>query len=287
MVCGPVEPRPLCKLAAWEHMKMLSDRRRVEAFKSAIAKYRDSSKVFCELGCGTGVFAIAAASAFRKVVAVDSDPEILDVARWNAAKHGVADKIEFIQEDATTLTPDVISDEVDILLSETLSTWLLREPLIPILNNAWCRLLTKNSKVIPCQVTNIIELGYCSFDFDGIELRGIAPELAEISRPTISTLSVVAQEVAFDKPVSIEVAGEVSFSTLCDGPINFARISSVAHLAPGINISSRDTLMPALHVPLDNQIGLVSKESRVIAGWRGVFGGGLESFDIKASLTVS
>jgi ubiquinone/menaquinone biosynthesis C-methylase UbiE len=55
-----------------------------------------------DLGCGPGQLAIAFARFVGTVVAIDPEPEMLDVARTAASKHA-ARNIEFIQASASDL----------------------------------------------------------------------------------------------------------------------------------------------------------------------------------------
>lgn len=54
-----------------------------------------------DYGCGSGILAIAAALlGAAQVVAVDHDPQALQATRDNAARNGVADRIEILSSDA-------------------------------------------------------------------------------------------------------------------------------------------------------------------------------------------
>ena len=54
-----------------------------------------------DIGTGSGILAVTAAKRLTsaKITAVDISPAALEVARRNAVRHGVADRIEFIQSD--------------------------------------------------------------------------------------------------------------------------------------------------------------------------------------------
>jgi release factor glutamine methyltransferase len=58
----------------------------------------------CDVGTGSGIIAVCAAKHLptSRVTAIDSSPAALDVARANAADHGVLERIEFIQSDLFT-----------------------------------------------------------------------------------------------------------------------------------------------------------------------------------------
>jgi len=61
----------------------------------------------CDVGTGSGIIAVCAAKYLpqARVTAVDISPAALDVARANAADHGLADRIEFCQSDLLAALP--------------------------------------------------------------------------------------------------------------------------------------------------------------------------------------
>ena len=70
---------------------------------SIVERMLDIAKVgpgdyLIDLGCGDGRINIAAAKRGAMGHGVDLDPKILKIARENAVKHGVADKIFFLEE---------------------------------------------------------------------------------------------------------------------------------------------------------------------------------------------
>ncbi len=78
-----------------------------------------------DLGCGTGILAIAAAKlAFPRVTAMDNDPAAVRVARANAVCNAVADRIECIQADAAEFKAGMTYDLVMAnLLAGMLIAW--------------------------------------------------------------------------------------------------------------------------------------------------------------------
>jgi release factor glutamine methyltransferase len=74
-----------------------------------------SAPTVLDLGTGSGCIAISLAQQKKdaRVTAVDVSPDALTVARRNAARHGVADRIDFLQGDLfTPLAPGSASDLV-------------------------------------------------------------------------------------------------------------------------------------------------------------------------------
>jgi ribosomal protein L11 methyltransferase len=65
-----------------------------------------ADRVVIDYGCGSGVLAIAAALlGARRVIGVDNDPQALQASADNAARNGVAERIELHLPDADNGTP--------------------------------------------------------------------------------------------------------------------------------------------------------------------------------------
>lgn len=74
-----------------------------------LAKQRpaDQPLAVCDVGTGSGIIAVSVAkySANARVTAVDLSPPALAIAQANAATHGVAERIAFLQSDLLAVLP--------------------------------------------------------------------------------------------------------------------------------------------------------------------------------------
>lgn len=76
-----------------------------------------------DIGCGTGILAIAAAKlGISRVTAVDNDPAAIRTTRANAALNGVTDRIHCLVADIQTWSPDA---PADIVLANLLAGLLI------------------------------------------------------------------------------------------------------------------------------------------------------------------
>jgi release factor glutamine methyltransferase len=107
----------------------------VELLDQAMQQANDHQPLqIADVGTGSGILAICAAKHVPgcHVVAIDICPRALDVARKNAAAHGVEDQIEFVEGDLLDATespaqfdfiisnpPYVGETEIDLLARET------------------------------------------------------------------------------------------------------------------------------------------------------------------------
>ncbi len=91
-----------------------------------LARGRRIRKVL-DLGCGTGILAIAAARlGIGAVLAADSDPAAIVVARENAALNGVADRVRVVKSDGFRSKILQRSAPFDLILANILARPLMR-----------------------------------------------------------------------------------------------------------------------------------------------------------------
>src|SRR4051812_27250434 len=81
------------------HLEMVADRSRTSAIFRSLSQVLHSETVFCDLGCGSGIFSIFAARHARKVYAIEIDPETARVAAASIAASPYIDRIELIEGD--------------------------------------------------------------------------------------------------------------------------------------------------------------------------------------------
>ena len=235
------------------HVEMVSDHERVGQIKAAIDFYANSEHIFCELGCGTGIFSIYAAQKFKHVYAVEIDPNILAIARANASRLGLKDKITFVEQDALSyLLPEGVS--ADVILSETMSTWMATEPQVKIFNHAIAHLGHANTKYIPQRVINLMELAHINWNFDEIQLKGALPQFTGLKAPRIITESRVVCNVNLTKQNHLDVSiADIRYQALVGSEINCARIFCIVEFAPKVLFFTTDSLMPITIIPIQNE----------------------------------
>jgi len=233
------------------HLEKVSDFERVSLFKKGIDKTVNESTVFCDLGCGTGIFSIYAARKAKKVYAVEIDDNIYKVAKENIEKSGLSEKISLLKKDASTIE---LPGKVDVVFCEMLSIWMIEGPQIVVMNHAVKELLKPNGTIIPGKVINLAEL--CNFDyvFDNIQMKAPIAQFAGIKRPRIMTESNVFYVISFQEVNPREINHTVEFNALTSGVINSVRLSSIVKITDGINFYSTDSLMPLTIVPLKNEL---------------------------------
>src|SRR5690606_33523034 len=100
-----------------------------------------------EVGCGQGLTSIELLKKYKflKIIAVDIDLDAIRLAKKNAAKAKVLDRIEFMHADGTNL--DFSDDSFDIIICESMLTMLTLEKKQQAVNGFY-RMLKKGGKLL-------------------------------------------------------------------------------------------------------------------------------------------
>ena len=235
------------------HVEMVADQERVGQIKAAIDFHANSEHIFCELGCGTGIFSIYAARKFKHVYAVEIDPNVIAIARANARRLGLEHKISFVEQDALDyrLPQEVLAD---VILSENMSTWMATEPQVKIFNHAIDHLGHNTTKYIPQRVVSLMELAHINWDFGEVQLKGALPQFTGLKAPRIITESRAVCNVDLTKQNQLDVSiSDIRYQSLVGGEINCARIFCIVELAPNVLFFTTDSLMPVTIIPIQNE----------------------------------
>ncbi|HEV7920548.1 MAG TPA: PqqD family peptide modification chaperone [Thermoanaerobaculia bacterium] len=129
-----------------DYGSMLRDRRRIDAYRRALASLITPTSTVLDLGTGLGTFAILAARlGAARVYAVDA-ADVITVAAENASASGVADRITFLQTSAAGLA---LPEPVDLIVSDLSGALPLFEEHLPSLMRVRDAFLRRGGALIP------------------------------------------------------------------------------------------------------------------------------------------
>ena len=92
---------------------------------AVLAEVRDGDRVL-DMGTGSGVNAILAASKATEVVAVDVNPRAVEAARRNAVRNGVADRVEVRHSDVFS----AVDGQFDLVIFDPPFRWFAARDLL-------------------------------------------------------------------------------------------------------------------------------------------------------------
>jgi type I protein arginine methyltransferase len=126
---------------------MIADTVRTGAYARALERSVKPGSVVIDLGAGTGIMSlISCRLGARKVFAIESDEDAIEVARQIAKANGLEDQIEFVAGHSTAVT---MSEPADVIVSDLRGVLPLHTTLVPSIVDARTRLLKKEGVLIP------------------------------------------------------------------------------------------------------------------------------------------
>jgi len=247
------------------HTDMIRDRSRVGAFEKALKQVVKKGDRVLEIGCGSGILSIIAASCGASVTALEADKHIAKLAKKNFDKHNNLD-ITLIEGDAVEFLKEFEGEKFDVIVAELMSIWCIEEPQVPIVNLARKKALATNGVVIPTRISNFMAIG--NFDFGNELVECVYPIARFTGIPDAVLLSEtkLVNSLDFYDEVSIDMEGEVVFDVYASGEINCVQISSLVELVDGVTFYTSNTLMPVSIVPLKIPIE-VKRGDRVVISY--------------------
>jgi type I protein arginine methyltransferase len=137
---------------AYEHEKMLSDRRRCDAYARGIGQHIHPGQGVLDLGTGTGVLAMLAARRGAQVHAIDHS-RFIDVAARSARRNAL-DGITFEQIHSRSFQP---SRSFDVVLHEQMGDDLFDEHMLDNLIDLRDRVLGPGGRILPARFELFLE----------------------------------------------------------------------------------------------------------------------------------
>ncbi len=238
------------------HFEMLSDNKRVDAFRRAIALLA-KDQVVLESGTGSGIMSLLAAQAeARCVYATEIDEHIAEIAAANFERSSFRDRITLRKKSTFDLTLDDLEGQLPgLIIAENLSTWCVTEPQIQIMNYLNENIQGAHTRVIPARVINQLELAYTNFSFaDVVTFRTYYFQFSGIAAPQVLSQPITSHEWDLHKENELDVNIDLSVRVDRDGILNCVRLTSPLWFGADISFDSSDSLMPPVVVPLDRDI---------------------------------
>lgn len=235
------------------HYEMLSDQTRVIPFKKAIRKLAKGKRIF-ESGTGSGILSLLAAkSGAAKVYCTERDPKMAEIARHNIQQNQLQHCITLLpgKNSLKVKLADVDRKKIDILVAENLSTWLVTEPQIQIINHLLNTIAHSETITIPATVSNHFQIVCAPFEFERlVTLKTHYFLFSGIPAPEPLSREHLFYTLHFNHTNPTAFNHSVRFRAQKNGIANAVKLTSPVLLAKGIRFLSSDSLMPPVVVPL-------------------------------------
>jgi SAM-dependent methyltransferase len=139
------------------HFPLVHDAWRNDLYAQALKRFITPKTIVLEIGSGTGILAMLAAQAgARHVYSCEMEPLLAEAARENIQKNGFEERITVISKKSTDLEIGRdLPGKADLCVSELVDIGLLREDVLPIMEDAMDRLLTDNALILPGTIASM------------------------------------------------------------------------------------------------------------------------------------
>jgi protein arginine N-methyltransferase 1 len=157
------------------HLWILADGARAEAFDRAIRSAVRPGMVVADVGTGTGLLSMMACRAGAAKVYAVEEASVFDLARQIIEANGFSDRVVLIKGNSRKIK---LPERVDLVISETIGTFVFSEGIVPILADARKRFLRPSGAMIPERIqvyaapvesfregTGFWEKPVCGFDY--------------------------------------------------------------------------------------------------------------------------
>jgi predicted RNA methylase len=227
----------------------LLDQRRTGAFRDAIAELVVPGDTVVDVGSGTGILALFAASAgAARVVAVEADQRLAGWIAQTVVANRLADRISVVAADAL----EVALPRADLVLAELIETALIEETLVPVLNALRARgVITAGTRVLPGAYRTRMQLVEVDEQMYGYTFHTLRHPWPFYQREgdwypvgvRVRSAPVPVWSGRLDRgPIEERVRRQIELEATGPGAVNAVRIMGEAELSPGRWLGACDTL---------------------------------------------
>ncbi|OGH88771.1 MAG: hypothetical protein A3J93_01625 [Candidatus Magasanikbacteria bacterium RIFOXYC2_FULL_42_28] len=261
----------------------LVDEERTRLFKKAINKIVKKTDVVFDVGTGSGIMAILAAQAgAKKVVAVEFDKFIAQIARNAIALNKFADVISLVTEDAKKCVFPV-KTKFDVVIAEMLTTGMVEEYQVQAINNIHNQgVVGQATTFLPYKQDTHITLTNTDFTVYGLKFPMVSHlwkwhdwsnlKVKKITEPTL------LNSVMFNNKIEEVFTGLISFKVKKGGIVNSVYLTSETFLADGISVKDTEALNAPMLIPIKEFTVEVGDVVNIKVGY--IFGGGYNHFKV-------
>ena len=230
----------------------LLDGPRTRAFERAIAKSVRPGDRVLDVGTGSGILAMFSARAGAShVTAIDIAADIAKFARMNVMNNGYGNVIDVLECDGKHMPA---RPDIDVITMELMDTWLVAEQQAHALNGLHANgTIGAGTRLVPHRYQCLIELVEYDFSFYGFRMPFVIQARNHaVIRHVRRRLTPVhlANDLCFDKPLSVEVDRRLSIPIDDDGLCNAAVLTARTFLTPESAIGGTSDMNMPVIVPL-------------------------------------
>jgi predicted RNA methylase len=252
----------------------LKDAVRTTSFQTAIERTVQRGDVVLDVGAGTGILSLFAATAgARKVFAVEIDGYLCECLAETVRANGFSGTIEILPGDARDID---LPSAVDVVIAELIDTGLVEEPQIPVLNSLFERgVATTATRFIPDAYHTEVQLMWMDELLYGHVIRAPRhewpvfagdPTWAQFQALERSPRALVWSGRFAAGPHQPEVSRSLTLPVGPAGPVNALKLCGRVVLADGLQVGATNAMNGDKLLPLGSEYDLSTVDLSISYG---------------------
>lgn len=264
----------------------MSDPERTRKLIQAIEENVRPGDIVLDAGTGSTILALSAARAgAKKVIALEFDPFVAQLAQKNIDANGFHDVVELKFTDARMLDFEK-PIHFDVVIAEMLTTGLVDEHQVWAINNLLQKgYADESTRFIPKRQDTYVELIQKDFVVEGFNmrmLRHIWSWLPDLGAEPLSEKHLL-NSVEFNKENPLAFQRELDIVVASSGTLNSIRLTSQTVLGENLTVGDTLALNAPVVFPLEEDLSVTAGETvRIKVAY--TFGGGYRNFAAQASI---
>ena len=232
--------------------QVLMDEKRTTKFKLAIEHTVREGDTVVDIGTGSGILALFAVMAgASNVYAIESDPSNYKAASTVVSDNVMSNVIRVVRGDALQIE---LPEKADVVICELMSTALLDEPQIRLMNHAIGKFTKRGARIIPKRAITYCEFVTTDYEVYGLKLRVPQYEWSWIpsrARKISKSASLVDLDFTITNEEWVRCSGSVEI--VQDGYLNGLRLFTRTYLTDSITHHSSMGFCPGVIIPTEKE----------------------------------
>ena len=260
----------------------LVDVERTKFFQKIITRYIKKNHIVVDLGSGSGILALFAASFAKKVYAVEFDPYVAKIALGNFKLNNTKN-ISLIKSDARNVSFGKVK-KFNIVLAEMLTTGMVDENQVQAINNLHNKgIVDQTTKFIPERQQTYVSLANANLNFFGKKISMILHlwkwhDWKDMRIKKLSAVKLI-NDIDFRVKNKELVDVKIKFDVTKESVVNGVYMNSRSVFDNRNFLGDTEALNAPIFIPVKP---LKVKKGDVIKGRiKYTFGGGYEGFQVS------
>lgn len=227
------------------------DDTRLAAFRAALGRLVSEGTRVLDVACGTGTLTLLAADLGARVVAVEDDAAVAEMAGELVRRSRNRDLVDLrVVPSLATYRPP---EDFDVIVCDLVDHGLLEQP--QHLVTRYLAHLAPGGVVVPAGVTSTVSLAAVRLEPFGIRFTGVLRERTDLPPPVVLTAPAPLHSLDFSRPLPAETDVTTVAPVIAPGIGNALRVETTIDVGAGA-AAAPDPMARAALIPIAEPVAV-------------------------------